>query len=435
MARLPRDSRIETREARRRLKASKRAYWRQVTVGVFLGYAKGATRATWVARWREGAGYREQRLGAADDAVDADGSVVLSYAQAVKAAQTVASGQGKAAPRYFGDGMTVGDALDAYLKWRASDRPLSSANKTDGHALNRHVRSKFGTRAVASLSGAELRDWLQALAKAPPTQRAPKGGRTRRPGVDMADPDVRRRRRLSANRVWNAFRAALNFAWRDERNGIETDVAWRRVKPLDVEDSGPPRMLDADEITRLLNAAQGEFRHLLRGALFTGARYGELTGLQVADFLSEQQAIVIRQSKTGKVLIQPLTEEGAQFFGELTAGRDRAAWIFERADGVAWAKSDQARPMREAAERAKVEGVSFKVTRATYGKLLLLATKDIELVAKALGHSDSRVTRKHYAQYLPNEVAEGVRKMAPLGAGGPATNVAPLKLQTKRGTK
>ena len=36
--------------------------------------------------------------------------------------------------------------------------------------------------------------------------------------------------------------------------------------------------------------------------------------------------------------------------------------------------------------------------------------------AKALGHSDSRITRKHYAQYLPNEVAEGVRKMAPFGA-------------------
>src|SRR6185312_6021776 len=152
----------------------------------------------------------------------------------------------------------------------------SSANKTDTHAFRRHVRPKFGVRTIKSLSGAELRDWLQVLAKTPPTQRAAKGERKRRPGVNMADPDTRRRRRLSANRVWNGFRAALNFAWRDERNGIESDAAWRRVKPLDVEDTAPPRMLEADEITRLLNAAHGEFRRLLRAALFTGARYGEL---------------------------------------------------------------------------------------------------------------------------------------------------------------
>src|SRR5271154_2348773 len=62
-----------------------------------------------------------------------------------------------------------------------------------------------------------------------------------------------------------------------------------------------------------------------------------------------------------------------------------------------------------------LKGVSFKTTRATYGKLLLLATGDLELVAKALGHSDTRITRKHYAQYLPNEVAFAVRKMPALG--------------------
>lgn len=415
MARIPRDSRIETREARRKLKASKRPYWRQVVIGVFLGYAKGSTRATWIARWREGGGYREQRLGAADDAMDADGAVTLSYSQAVKGAQAQAAGGGKAAPRFYGDGMTVGAALDEYLTWRKADRPDSSANKTDEHAFNRHVRPKFGTRTVASLGGAELREWLAALAKTPPTNRAAKGARKRRTGVDMADPAVRRKRRQSANRVWNAFRAALNHAWRDERNGIETDAAWRRVKPLDVEEAGPPRMLEHDEITRLLNAAQGEFRSLLRGALFTGARYGELTNLRAGDYLAGEHAIVIRQSKTGKVLVQPLTDEGSKFFDSVTVGRARDALIFERTKGEGWSKSDQARPMREAAERARVEGVSFKVTRATYGKLLLLATKDIELVAKALGHSDSRITRKHYAQYLPSEVAAGVRKMAPFG--------------------
>jgi len=431
MARAPRDSRIETREARRKLKTSKRAYWRQINVGVFLGYAKGANRSTWIARWREGAGYREKRLGAVDDTMDADGSVTLSYAQAINAVRIVAAGRASAAPRFYGDGMTVGAALDAYLEWRAADRPDSSANNTDAHALNRHVRPELGDRTIASLTAGELNGWLLALAKAPPTDRAPEGRRKRRPGIDMADPDVRRRRRLSANRVWNAFRAALNHAWRDERNGIAIDSAWRRVKPLDVSEGDPPRMLEQDEIIRLVNSAAGEFRTLLRGALFTGARYGELIALRVGDFLADKGCVIMRQGKSGKTLVQPLTDEGTQFFESLAAGHKRIDFLFTRANGEPWSKSDQARPMREAAEHAKLDGISFKVTRATYGKLLLLATKDIELVAKALGHSDSRITRKHYAQYLPNEVAEGVRKMQPIG-GADGSNVKKFKAPPAR---
>jgi integrase len=431
MARLPRDSRIETRDARRKLKANRHPYWRQVNVGVFIGYAKGGKRSTWIARWREGSGYREKRLGAVDDTMDADGTVTLSYAQAVEAVRNVAKGQDTPAARFYGDGMTVGAALDDYLKWRADDRPDSSANTTDAHALNRHVRPEFGTRSVNSLTTGELDKWLLALSRRPPTDRAPRGERQRRTGVDMHDPSVRRRRRLSANRVWNAFRAALNHAWRDERNGIATDAAWRRVKPLDVAEGDAPRMLERDEITRLVNSAEKDFRALLRGALLTGGRYGELTALRVADFQPDTATVTLRQGKTGKVLQQPLTEEGAAFFSSLTAGRERGDMMFTRVDGAAWRKSDQARPMREAAKRASVDGVSFKVTRATYGKLLLLATGNIELVAKALGHSDSRITRKHYAQYLPNEIAEGVRKMQPIGT--PSSNVAPIKARRHSG--
>jgi integrase len=417
MSRTPKDSRIDSREARvgkKPLPARKKPYWRQINVGVFVGYAKGVNRSAWIARWREGAGYREQRLGAADDYADADGLVCLSDAQAVKAAQALASGKALPAARFYGDGMTVSQALDDYLKWREQDRPHSSANRTDAAALNRHVRPALGSRTVNSLQAGELNGWLLALAKAAPTLRAPAGERKRR-AVDLADPDVRRQRRQTANRVWNAFRAALNHAWRDERNAITTDAAWRRVKPLDVAEAGPPRMLEADEISRLINAADTDFRALLRAALLTGARLGELTALRVGDFLPDQGCVILRQGKTGKVLTQPLTDEGVRFFGSVTAGRKRDAVMLTRSSGAPWGRSDHTRPMREAATRAKVPGVSFKVTRATYGKLLLLATQDIELVAKALGHSDSRITRKHYAQYLPNEVAAGVRKMATIG--------------------
>ena len=54
----------------------------------------------------------------------------------------------------------------------------------------------------------------------------------------------------------------------------------------------------------------------------------------------------------------------------------------------------------------------------SWGEMEMVGTlmdRDIEMVAKALGHSDSRITRKHYAQYLPNEVAQAVAKLPALG--------------------
>lgn len=430
MARTPQDSRIQTRAARLKLKPRKHPFWRQVNVGVFVGYAKGGKRASWIARWRTSAGYREQRIGAADDSADADGSVTLTYGQAVEVARKIADGMSLSTPRFYGDGMTVSDALDKYLAWRNEDRPHSSANITDARALNRHVRPQFGIRTVNGLTTGELSKWLLSLSRSPPTYRAPAGGRKQRTDVDLSNEAVRRKRRLSANRVWNAFRAALNYAWRDERNGIDSDAAWRRVKPLDVSESEAPRMLDLDEIDRLLNRAAPDFRNILQGALFTGARYGELTKIKVGDFLSESACVVIRQGKTGKVLTQPLTDEGAAFFESLCVGRDPDAYVFLRANGSPWNKSEQARPMGDAMRLAKIEGASFKTTRATYGKLLLLATKDIELVARALGHSDSRITRKHYAQHLPSELVSGIRKMPKLGVGQKGDLI---RFKTRRG--
>ena len=147
----------------------------------------------------------------------------------------------------------------------------------------------------------------------------------------------------------------------------------------------------------------------------TGARYGESVRLRVHDYNGTQQCVRIHQGKTGKTLYQPLTSEGERFFETVTRGKPSESLMFTRADGEPWGKSHQARPMSEAAGRAGLSDLSFKVTRATYGKLLLQVTQDIELVAKALGHSDSRITRKHYAQYLPSEVALALQKMPTLG--------------------
>lgn len=414
MPRPPREHTINTAAARRRLKPRGEPYWRQVEPGLFLGYRRpSAGVGAWAVRMRApDGGYDQRRLGAADDVGDADGEVALDYATAIARARAIASGDAVVAPRHRADGWTVDDCIAHYL------REHRMADSSRRNALG-FWRTHGGTLAgvpVRRLTAETLRGWHARIANAPRMIRGPGGTRRALP-FDPADADQVRRRRASANRVLTVVKAALAFTWRDDKlPGVEP--SWQKVQPfeqVDADHDQPPRMLDHDEIRRLLNAADPDLRRLLSSALHTGCRYGELSTLRVRDFDPENAVVRVAQHKVGKVLFQPLAREGAEFFEGLAAGRKPDDFLLLRANGRPWQRGDQARPMREAIARAGLEDVTFKVTRATYGKLLLLATRDLELVAKALGHADSRITRRHYAQLLPSEVAAGIARLPRLG--------------------
>jgi integrase len=407
MARLPREYRLETRDARAKLKVRGEPYWRAIVPGTFIGYRKGKRASAWILRQRAAfGGYAEERIGAPDDQADADGAVVLSYAQAVKAATTTQLGRRKPIARHYGDGLTINAVMQTYIDEHLQGRG-SQAVTEQQHG--RHIAGGIGKLLVTECDAPTLRKWHKAMAAKPRTIR----GKVQ--DFDTTDPDQVRSRKATANRVLTMLKAALNLAWKDELLPDDLPAFWQKVDPFPLGDDPEPRMLETDEITRLLNAAAPDLRELLQGALMTGGRRGELLALLVRHYDADTQTVRIYQSKTGKTLTQPLTPEGVALFDRVTAGRDPDAHAFLRADGRPWGKHDVNKPMAEAVTGAALNDVSFKTTRATYGKLLLIATGNIELVAKALGHSDSRITRKHYARYLPSELSAAVGKLPALG--------------------
>lgn len=406
MSRNPRDNRLETREARLKLKPRKEPYWRQIIPGTFLGLYRGKRESAWILRQRIDGAYKASRLGTPDDYATADGSVVLSYAQAVKMATTTQAEERAPRPRHYSDGQTLNALLDEYFTHHLAGRG-SELDSRRFWAL--HGAGGIGTKLVTAHSADSIRKWHKSLASKPPNNRG------KAMPFDVTDPDQVRARKATANRILTILKAALNYAWRNEKLPADLPTYWAKVSPFELGEDPTPRMLERDEITRMLNTAGPDLRALLTGALMTGARRGELCALQVRDYSPDQGSVRIHQTKTGKTLQQPLTAEGVEFFERLTVGRAAGDRIFTRADGQPWGGTDVPRMMRALVKAAKLDDVSFKTTRATYGKLLLLATKDIEMVAKALGHSDSRITRKHYAQYLPNEVARAVASMPSLG--------------------
>jgi integrase len=164
---------------------------------------------------------------------------------------------------------------------------------------------------------------------------------------------------------------------------------------------------------------------LVQAALETGCRYSELTRLEVHDFNHDAGSIAIRKSKSGKPRHVILTPEGAEFFRQHCAGRGGNEIMF-RHDDARWNKSEQSRPMKEACEHAKITPrVSFHILRHTWASLAVMAGVPLLVVAKNLGHTDTRMVEKHYGHLAPSYIADAIRAGAPRFAGAGAA-VVPL---------
>lgn len=177
------------------------------------------------------------------------------------------------------------------------------------------------------------------------------------------------------------------------------------------------RYLGAAESRRLVNAADPEVRPLVRAALLTGMRWGEICALTVADYNDNAGTVHVRESKSGKPRHISLTDEGIALFRGLVLGRPGTARMFTKADGSTWNKSHQHRPMRAACEGASLTPpISFHGLRNSYGAMLAMAGTSLQVIAALLGHRDTRVTEKHYAHLAPSHVADVLRaNLPPIG--------------------
>jgi integrase len=271
-----------------------------------------------------------------------------------------------------------------------------------------------------------LRDWHHTIADKPRQARGKRGGPPKDAKRRTSGRDAIRKRRATANRVLTVLKAALNHAWRE---GIApSDDAWRRVSPFKAVDAPVIRYLSGEEVRRLVNACPVDFRGLVRGALLTGCRYGELIALRAADYNANAGTVTVRESKAGKVRHVVLTDEGRTLFEALTAGRPGDGFVYLRADGKPWGASHQQRPLAEACARARISpAVSFHILRHSHGSALAMRGAPMGVIAAQLGHSDTRMTEKHYAHLAPSYVADTIRAHFPtLGIGGD-TVVVPIE--------
>jgi integrase len=459
MTRTLRDGNLGSRSGRAALKSSPaNPYWLVVAPNQAIGYHKPRKGAgTWRARLYlpESRSFKMKALGTADDFRDADGATILDFRQAQDAADAwfkdcaseaarVAGGE----PAHVGP-FTVTDALKAYFE-DGKRRGMKGLKRDEARAAL-WIYPQLGELEVAKLTRRRLETWLAEMADSPRRIRArkapakPRNFKTPKapkpaplPPAPPATDDEKRARRDSANRVLTILKAALNHAL-DRRMVTCTGEAWREAKPYRGTTKARVRFLSVEDQVRLVNACPADFRRLVKGALYTGGRYGELARATVQDFDPTGGTLFLIGKGTGegKPRRVVLTDEGQAFFQELTAGRPAGELVFQRDKvtrrklegvGTSWAHGDQSRFMAEACTAATLDPLGFHELRHSYASMLVNAGCPLAYVAAQLGHTDTRMVEKHYGHLAPTALAESVRALMPKLGLTDRPKVAALKV-------
>jgi integrase len=412
---------LRNRSARRSIanstdKEQKKLHVVKLSTGLALGYRKGVRGGSWIARKHEsGTRYTFQPLGIADDAMDADGIRVLTFDQAQEAARSwIKRKVAEDAGEVVGGSYSVAQALFDYIEDRQREKRKDM--KRTRSVVNLHILPTLGSIEVGRLTHSKVKHWRDSLAEVPPRVRAKKGDESGSRTIDSDNAQAIRKRHATANRIYTVLRAALNFAYR--RNRIATKSAWERITPFRQVDAPKIRYITVGECKRLIEVCPADFRRLVRAALYTGARYSELTSLRVNAFNADSQTIHIAESKSGKSRFIALTDEAIAFFQSVAYGKDANEFLFThdegRHSGKPWQLTQQTYWMKFACAEAKIEpAVSFHILRHTFASQLAMNNTPMPVIAASLGHADTRMTERHYAHLGQSYIADVVRANLP----------------------
>jgi len=418
---------LETRKGRRLLEPGK-PHMVPIYPGRYLVYRrpKSGVAGSWQACFVHPDTRKQTRgwIGFADDIDKANRTNILSFRQARTGALAWFREQelrvctlAPAMPRTKNP-LTVACGIEAYFK--DAERRGVKGIPQDRYRANAWILPKFGHLQISMLTREGIEKWLDEMAGSPRKTCARIGHRPRQSPPPNTD-EQKRARKESANRVLAVLRAALTYCV-DRKLAESPDRPWQLVKRFRGTTKARIRFLSVEEQVRLVEACQDDFAQLVRGALLTGCRYGEMTRLQCKDYDPLSGSVFVAESKSGKPRHVYLTEEGRELFDGLTTGSDPEDFIFtnssERRRGgcqepTQWRNKEQCLKIRAACKKAGIEPATFHELRHTYASMLVNRGCVLSVVAELLGHSSIKMVEKHYGHLSRNTVRDELLRAMP----------------------
>lgn len=232
--------------------------------------------------------------------------------------------------------------------------------------------------------------------------------------------------------------ASAIYRWGVEQ-GLCEENPFRKARRQSEKGRKKETYLTAPEAIALLKAASESFRPLLRCAIATGMRRGELLSLcwPSVDFTNRLIHVSPENEKTGRGRAIPMSTDLLAIFEALDAVRkvlrmDRTDPVFLRQDGHAWTVSSLRKAFDKTKDQcvdlpeAKKDVLRFHDLRHTAASLMVTAGVPLYTVGKVLGHSTPQTTAR-YAHLAPEAersavdvLEEALRAGAKQSRGGTA---------------
>jgi len=383
-------ARIDTVDARTRLKPRTEPYWVKLSTGTTLGFRKmtASSIGSWVARYRNAdTGERDKRsLGSFSDLPPSQ-----RYSAAKAAAEAwfghLARG-GTTAPT------SVKEACAAYVKHVRSTRGDAPANDMKKR-FERWIDADdtLGKIDLSKLTRARVEKWRSELAGTPVIVNRD----------DRATPLTRARSAGSVNRDISAVRAALNHA---HDMGLTTsDMAWRvALRPAKNADGRRDVYLDIGQRRALIDHAPPDVATLLHGLALVPLRPGALAALAASSLDERLGVMTVGKDKAGRDRKIKLPAATLKFFSAQVQDKAPDAPLLSRADGKAWDKDAWKWPIKAAALAAKLPSATTCYAMR-HSVITDLVTNGLDLLTVALLSGTSVAMIERHYEHLRAEHA------------------------------
>ena len=153
------------------------------------------------------------------------------------------------------------------------------------------------------------------------------------------------------------------------------------------------RVVSPEEEEKLLRTATPCIQDVIRFALNTGLRIGEIFSLRWPDVDSENNVLNILAPKTQKIRAVPINGEARKVLEYWALGRRNEFAFYNPETGKPFVDLDAGFAL--ACKKAGIEGVTWHTLRHTFASRLVNRGVDIVTVQQLLGHSTVTVTMRY----------------------------------------
>ncbi len=207
------------------------------------------------------------------------------------------------------------------------------------------------------------------------------------------------------NRELAAMKKAFNLAIREWEWCRENPVS--RVS-MEKEANTRDRWLTDEEEARLLGASPPWLGELVRFALHTGMRLGEILALTWRGVDLFRNTATVFRSKNGTRRTIPLNQTARALLKAKAKVRAlKSEQVFQSQAQTPLEANNLRRAFRRAVRQAEIEDLHFHDLRHTFATRLVQAGVDLYKVQRLLGHQSPVMTQR-YAHHSPESLRDGV---------------------------